>query len=203
MTSTLSPAAAFTGSSDGARSEVERFMQDVVRRDPDQPEFHQAVREVAESVMPLVLDTQRYRDARILERMSEPDRVVSFRVMWEDDGGEWHMNRAWRVQFNGAIGPYKGGMRFHPSVTLSVLKFLGFEQTFKNLGKKSGPQAADHMPPASAQVGESSVHNRLEHLLPRIRLPHDHESHRRSHQRGRLRRGVDDPPRRRRLRASG
>jgi glutamate dehydrogenase (NADP+) len=132
MTSTLSPTATFTGSSDGARSEVERFMQDVVRRDPDQPEFHQAVREVAESVMPLVLDDQRYRDARILERMSEPDRVVSFRVMWEDDGGEWHMNRAWRVQFNGAIGPYKGGMRFHPSVTLSVLKFLGFEQTFKN-----------------------------------------------------------------------
>jgi glutamate dehydrogenase (NADP+) len=90
------------------------------------------VREVAESVMPLVLDDQRYRDARILERMSEPERVVSFRVVWEDDTGSVQMNRAWRVQFNGAIGPYKGGMRFHPTVNLSVLKFLGFEQTFKN-----------------------------------------------------------------------
>jgi glutamate dehydrogenase (NADP+) len=132
MTSTLSPSATLNNSSDPARAEVERFMRDVVQRDPDQPEFHQAVREVAESVMPLVLDTRKYRDAKILERMSEPDRVVSFRVMWEDDHGEWHLNRAWRVQFNGAIGPYKGGMRFHPTVTLSVLKFLGFEQTFKN-----------------------------------------------------------------------
>src|SRR4029453_10642651 len=120
-----------TGSQD-VHAQVERFMQEVVRRDPDQPEFHQAVREVAESVMPLVLDDQRYRDAKILERMSEPDRVIAFRVMWEDDQGEVQMNRAWRGQFNGAIGPYKGGMRFHPSVNLSVLKFLGFEQTFKN-----------------------------------------------------------------------
>src|SRR5438093_5062542 len=97
-------------------AELDRFMQGVVARDPDQPEFHQAVREVAESVMPLVLDDKRYREAKILERMSEPDRVISFRVMWEDDGGEVQMNRAWRIQFNGAIGPYKGGMRFHPSV---------------------------------------------------------------------------------------
>ena len=115
-----------------AAGEVERFMEGVVERNPHEAEFHQAVREVAESVMPLVLDDKRYRDARILERMSEPDRVVSFRVVWEDDSGEVRMNRAWRVQFNGAIGPYKGGMRFHPTVTLSVLKFLGFEQTFKN-----------------------------------------------------------------------
>lgn len=107
-------------------------MQEVVRRNPSELEFHQAVREVAESVMPLVLDDKRYRDAKILERMAEPDRVISFRVVWEDDRRELHINRAWRVQFNGAIGPYKGGMRFHPSVTLGVLKFLGFEQTFKN-----------------------------------------------------------------------
>ncbi len=120
------------GDSNVVRAAVERFMQDVVARDPYQPEFHQAVREVAESVMPLVLDNAAYRDAKILERMSEPDRVISFRVMWEDDHGEVQMNRAWRVQFNGAIGPYKGGMRFHPTVNLSVLKFLGFEQTFKN-----------------------------------------------------------------------
>lgn len=133
MTSVARPSAhsQLTGSQD-VHAEVERFMQEVVRRDPDQPEFHQAVREVAESVMPLVLDDRRYRDAKILERMSEPDRVIAFRVMWEDDRGEVQMNRAWRVQFNGAIGPYKGGMRFHPSVNLSVLKFLGFEQTFKN-----------------------------------------------------------------------
>ena len=107
-------------------------MQDIVARNPHETEFHQAVREVAESVMPLVLNDQRYRDAKILERMAEPDRLISFRVAWEDERGEVHVNRAWRVQFNGAIGPYKGGMRFHPSVTPSVLKFLGFEQTFKN-----------------------------------------------------------------------
>ena len=116
----------------GAAADVERFMADIVRRNPAEPEFHQAVREVAESVMPLVLDDTRYRDAKILERMAEPERVISFRVAWEDDRGEVQINRAYRVQFNGAIGPYKGGMRFHPSVTLGILKFLGFEQTFKN-----------------------------------------------------------------------
>lgn len=112
--------------------DVEHFMSDVVARNPGEPEFHQAVREVAESVMSFVRDAPRYRDARILERMTEPDRIVSFRVCWEDDTGAVQMNRAWRVQFNNAIGPYKGGMRFHPSVTQGVLKFLAFEQTFKN-----------------------------------------------------------------------
>lgn len=112
--------------------EVEKFMAEVVRRNPSEPEFHQAVREVAESVMPLMLSDRRYRDAKILDRMAEPDRVISFRVAWEDDAGNVQINRAWRIQFNGAIGPYKGGMRFHPSVTLGTLKFLGFEQTFKN-----------------------------------------------------------------------
>ena len=119
-------------SKDGASGDVSRFMEEIVRRNPGEPEFHQAVHEVAESVMPLVLSDKRYQDAKILERMAEPERVVSFRVCWEDDKGEVHTNRAFRVQFNGAIGPYKGGMRFHPSVTLGVLKFLGFEQTFKN-----------------------------------------------------------------------
>jgi glutamate dehydrogenase (NADP+) len=131
MTSTLSPVV-LTSSNRGVDTEVERFMQDITRRNPGEPEFLQAVREVAESVMPVVLGDQRYRDNKILERMAEPDRVISFRVAWEDDKGEIHINRAFRVQFNGAIGPYKGGMRFHPSVTLGVLKFLGFEQTFKN-----------------------------------------------------------------------
>jgi glutamate dehydrogenase (NADP+) len=115
-----------------ARREVARFMRGVVRRNPGEPEFHQAVEEVAESVMPYVLANPRYRDAQILERMTEPDRIVIFRVCWEDDEGRIRTNRAWRVQFNNAIGPYKGGLRFHPSVTQSVLKFLGFEQTFKN-----------------------------------------------------------------------
>ena len=119
-------------SKDSASSDVARFMEEISRRNPGEPEFHQAVHEVAESVMPLVLSERRYQDAKILERMAEPERVVSFRVCWEDDKGEIHTNRAFRVQFNGAIGPYKGGMRFHPSVTLGVLKFLGFEQTFKN-----------------------------------------------------------------------
>ncbi len=112
--------------------EIERFMSGLVKRNPHEPEFHQAVAEVVDSVMPYVLEHDEYRQARILERMTEPDRVVIFRVSWEDDQHNVRVNRAWRVQFNNSIGPYKGGMRFHPSVSLSVLKFLGFEQTFKN-----------------------------------------------------------------------
>ena len=95
-------------------------------------EFLQAVREVAESLVPHILEHDEYARANILQRMTEPDRIVIFRVCWEDDSGQIRTNRAWRVQFNNAIGPYKGGMRFHPSVTTSVLKFLGFEQCFKN-----------------------------------------------------------------------
>jgi len=102
------------------------------RRNPGEIEFHQAVQEVADTVMPAILDNQAYRDNQILERMTEPDRVIIFRVSWRDDEGNFRVNRAYRVQFNNAIGPYKGGLRFHPSVNLSILKFLGFEQTFKN-----------------------------------------------------------------------
>lgn len=112
--------------------QVEEFMHGLVRRNPYQAEFHQAVREVVSSIMPFVNDNSRYHDAQILERMTEPDRIVTFRVTWEDDEGNIRVNRAWRVQFNSAIGPYKGGLRFHKEVTLSVLKFLAFEQTFKN-----------------------------------------------------------------------
>jgi glutamate dehydrogenase (NADP+) len=115
-----------------AQREIARFMDDLVRRNPGMPEFHQAVHEVVESLMPYVITHPQYREAAILERMVEPDRVVIFRVVWEDDQGGVHINRAWRVQFNNAIGPYKGGLRFHPSVDLSVLSFLGFEQVFKN-----------------------------------------------------------------------
>ncbi|MDP8958778.1 MAG: NADP-specific glutamate dehydrogenase [Actinomycetota bacterium] len=115
-----------------ARREVAKFMGGLVKRNPGEPEFHQAVQEVAESLMPFILEHPEYKKAQILERMTEPDRIVIFRVTWEDDQGAIRANRAWRVQFNNAIGPYKGGLRFHPSVTLSVLKFLGFEQVFKN-----------------------------------------------------------------------
>ncbi|MEM1187815.1 MAG: NADP-specific glutamate dehydrogenase [Pseudomonadota bacterium] len=111
---------------------TEHFMDGLRKRNPYEPEFHQAVGEVVESVMPFVVENRKYRDAQILERMTEPDRIIIFRVTWEDDDGNFRANRAWRVQFNNSIGPYKGGLRFHPSVNQSVLKFLGFEQTFKN-----------------------------------------------------------------------
>ncbi len=117
---------------DTSHAEVEQFMHGLIKRNPGEPEFHQAVQEVTETLMPFLLDNRKYYEANILERMTEPDRVIIFRVCWEDDQGNIRTNRAWRVQFNNSIGPYKGGMRFHPTVTLSVLKFLGFEQTFKN-----------------------------------------------------------------------
>ncbi len=111
---------------------IDHFMAGLVKRNPNEPEFHQAVREVAESVIPFINENPKYKQAHILERMTEPDKVVSFRVTWEDDEGNIRINRGYRVQFNNSIGPYKGGLRFDPSVNLSVLKFLGFEQTFKN-----------------------------------------------------------------------
>jgi len=112
--------------------ELEQFMGGLIRRNPGEPEFHQAVREVAETLIPYINEHPRIGEARILERLTEPDRVIIFRVTWEDELGQVRVNRAWRVQFSNAIGPYKGGMRFHPTVTLGVLKFLGFEQTLKN-----------------------------------------------------------------------
>ena len=112
--------------------DVDCFMAGLVKRNPGQPEFHQAVKEFVSTVMPFVNDHPVYLKNQILERMTEPDRVLTFRVTWRDDEGNIRVNRAWRVQFNNSIGPYKGGLRFHPTVTLSVLKFLGFEQTFKN-----------------------------------------------------------------------
>ncbi len=112
--------------------DVEAFMQGLIKRNPYEPEFHQAVFEAATSLMPFIREHPKYRDAAILDRMTEPDRVIIFRVVWEDDQGNVRTNRAWRVQFNNSLGPYKGGMRFHPAVTQSVLKFLGFEQVLKN-----------------------------------------------------------------------
>lgn len=114
------------------RQEIDQFMEGLRRRNPSEAEFHQAVEEFVETVMPFYWEHEAYRRAGILERMTEPDRVVIFRVCWEDEQGNVRANRGYRVQFNNAIGPYKGGLRFHPSVSLSILKFLGFEQTFKN-----------------------------------------------------------------------
>ena len=114
------------------KSYVKKFMTGLKRRNPGQPEFHQAVEEFVTTVIPYVLDHKVYQDNYILERLTEPDRVVSFRVTWEDDKGNIWADRGFRVQFSNAIGPYKGGLRFHPSVNMSVLKFLAFEQIFKN-----------------------------------------------------------------------
>ena len=111
---------------------LNKVYADVVKRDPDQPEFHQAVREVLESLEPVLEKRPDLEKAGIMERLVEPERVICFRVSWVDDKGKVQVNRGYRVQFNSAIGPYKGGIRLHPSVNLSVIKFLGFEQTFKN-----------------------------------------------------------------------
>ena len=110
---------------------IDNFMIGLKRRNPNEPEFHQAVAEVANDIIPFVLENPEYRQAGIIRRISEPDRIIIFRVVWEDDNGHIRVNRGYRVQFNNAIGPYKGGLRFHPSVNLSVLKFLGFEQVLR------------------------------------------------------------------------
>lgn len=111
---------------------VDGFMADLMSRNPGEKEFHQAVREVLESVAPYIVEHPYLMDQKILERIVEPERIIIFRVPWADDEGEIHVNRGYRVQCSSAIGPYKGGIRFHPSVNLSIMKFLAFEQTFKN-----------------------------------------------------------------------
>jgi glutamate dehydrogenase (NADP+) len=111
---------------------IEEFLQQVAAKNPGEQEFLQAVREVVESVWEVVESNPRYRSAKILERVTEPERVLMFRVPWTDDQGEVQVNRGFRIEMNSAIGPYKGGLRFHPSVNLSILKFLAFEQVFKN-----------------------------------------------------------------------
>ncbi|MBI5648487.1 MAG: NADP-specific glutamate dehydrogenase [Ignavibacteriae bacterium] len=110
----------------------ESFMSEVKAKNPNQPEFIQAVEEVVGSIFPVIEKHPEYRKAKILERITEPERVLMFRVPWVDDNGDVQVNRGYRIEFNSAIGPYKGGLRFHPSVNLSILKFLGFEQVFKN-----------------------------------------------------------------------
>jgi glutamate dehydrogenase (NADP+) len=111
---------------------IEKILKDVKTKNPNEPEFHQAVHEVLESLEIVLQRHPEYQSLKILERMVEPERVVMFRVPWMDDQGEIHINRGYRIEMNSAIGPYKGGLRFHPSVTLGILKFLAFEQVFKN-----------------------------------------------------------------------
>ena len=111
---------------------ITTFIEAVAKKNPNEPEFIQAVLEVAETVIPFIEENKKYQNKMILERMVESDRIIIFRVVWTDDKGETQVNRGYRIQMNSAIGPYKGGIRFHPSVNLSILKFLAFEQTFKN-----------------------------------------------------------------------
>lgn len=111
---------------------ISSFIDAVAKKNPNEPEFMQAVKEVAETVIPFIEENKKYQNKMLLERMVEPERVIMFRVVWTDDSGKTQVNRGYRIQMNSAIGPYKGGIRFHPSVNLSILKFLAFEQTFKN-----------------------------------------------------------------------
>lgn len=111
---------------------MEDFMKIVMEKNAGEVEFHQAVREVIECIAPFIEKNPKYQKAKILERMIEPERVIIFRVPWLDDAGDVQVNRGYRIEMNSAIGPYKGGLRFHPSVNLSILKFLAFEQVFKN-----------------------------------------------------------------------
>ena len=113
-------------------SYVDSVLDELIRRNPGEPEFHQAATEVLNSLKPIIEKDEKYQSVALLERLVEPERVIMFRVPWVDDAGKVHVNKGYRVQFSSAIGPYKGGLRFHPSVNLGVIKFLGFEQIFKN-----------------------------------------------------------------------
>jgi len=121
-----------TATRESGSSYVKELISQTVARNPGEPEFHQAIQEVLESLAPVLDRRPEYRTARILERMVEPERVIMFRVPWQDDRGQFHINKGYRIQMNSALGPYKGGLRFHPSVNLGILKFLAFEQVLKN-----------------------------------------------------------------------
>jgi hypothetical protein len=154
-------------------SSVNDFLNVVSRRNQNEPEFMQAVEEVMTSLWPFIAQNSFYAEQGLLERLVEPERIIQFRVAWVDDSNEVQVNRAWRVQFNSAIGPYKGGMRFHPSVNVSILKFLGFEQTQCGLcGHPAGclPYATAMAEGASADgcvPGGQPVANQLAEILGR------------------------------------
>ncbi len=156
------------------------FMNWVVERNPGEEVFHQAVHEVAEAVIPFINANPVYAKIKVLHRMAEPDRIISFRVTWADDNHEVQVNRGYRVQFNNSIGPYKGGIRFHPSVNQGVLKFLGFEQTFKNsltgLPMGGGKGGADFNPKGRSQheimnFCQSFMTELYRHIGPNIDVP--------------------------------
>ena len=134
----------------GMDTKLEDICEEVIRRNPGEPEFHQAVREVVGSLGPVLERHPEFVEEKIFERLCEPDRQIMFRVPWQDDEGKRHVNRGFRIEFNSALGPYKGGLRFHPSVYLGTIKFLGFEQIFKNsltdLGLGAGKGGADFDP---------------------------------------------------------
>jgi len=159
---------------------LEKCMEDVVAHSPAQPQFHQAFREVVDSLGPCLDKHPEYIEARILDRMSEPDRVIMFRVAWADDSNEIHVNRGFRVEFNNSIGPYKGGLRFHPSVNLGILKFLGFEQILKNslttLSMGGGKGGADFDPKGKSDAEvmrfcQAFMSELYRHIGPNIDVP--------------------------------
>ena len=123
---------------------VTAFLEEVSKRNANEPEFMQAVREVAETVIPFIEENPKYQGKMLLERMVEPERVIMFRVVWIDDKGTTQVNRGYRIQMNSAIGPYKGGIRFHPSVNLSILKFLAFESSRAVFSFPSAPSNMSH-----------------------------------------------------------
>jgi glutamate dehydrogenase/leucine dehydrogenase len=155
-------------------------MQKVVDKNPAETEFHQAVHEVVESIWPVIERNPRYRSGKVLERIIEPERIISFRVPWVDDRGEIHVNRGYRIEMNSAIGPYKGGLRFHPSVTQGILKFLAFEQVFKNslttLPMGGGKGGSDFDPKAKSdgevmRFCQSFMSELFRHIGPNTDVP--------------------------------
>ena len=207
----------------------DEFLTHVAKRNPGQPEFLQAVTEVMESLWPFIADHPKYAEHGLLDRLVEPERAIQFRVSWVDDHGQVQVNRGYRIQHSSAIGPYKGGLRFHPSVNLSILKFLAFEQTFKNalttLPMGGGKGGSDFDPKGrspgevmrfcQAFISELFRHIGARHRRagrrhrrrrPRSRLHerHDEEADQprrlRLHRQGPLVRRLADPPRSHRLR---
>jgi len=159
---------------------VDEFMAKVKAKNPGEVEFHQAVREVAETVIPFIEENPKYKESKILERISEPERVIMFRVPWMDDKGEVQINRGFRIEMNSAIGPYKGGLRFHPTVYLGILKFLAFEQVFKNslttlpMGGGKGGSDFDPKGKSDAEVmrfTQSFMSELFRHIGPNTDVP--------------------------------
>lgn len=163
-----------------AKQYIDQVFEDVVKRNPGEPEFHQAVQEVIESLVPVLEKHPEYIEAGIVERMVEPERQIIFRVPWVDDNGKVRVNRGFRVQYNSAIGPYKGGLRFHPSVYIGIVKFLGFEQIFKNsltglpIGGGKGGSDFDPKGKSDAEVMrfcQSFMTELYRHIGPDIDVP--------------------------------